>query len=270
MPTLKTVLILSLLCLPAETRAIQFTSTLSSIRVQARPGEVVDRNFQLQLTPDQPATRFHVKLEDWWTSQDGRQSFYRPVGTLARSCGPWAAISPLTATVAAGGALRVQVRLSLPRTITPGGYWCVLTVDEVADPLTAPAGVAVQFLTSISVGVFVYVTPIERAAVVESVEVGDREVAVTIANAGNAPLAVQGRIEFLRVGQQTPIATVLLPRSTVLLDPAPRRTLRVALPDVETLPVGRYLVRAIIDIGLDHYLGVQKELEIRRATSGKS
>ena len=27
---------------------------------------------------------------------------------------------------------------------------------------------------------------------------------------------------------------------------------------------GRYLVRAILDIGIDHYLGVQKEMEIGR------
>ncbi len=39
----------------------------------------------------------------------------------------------------------------------------------------------------------------------------------------------------------------------------------VALPGGATLPVGRSLVRVILDSGLDHYIGVQKEVEFSRA-----
>ena len=40
--------------------------------------------------------------------------------------------------------------------------------------------------------------------------------------------------------------------------------LAARLPDAAALPSGRYLVRVVLDIGLDHYIGVQREMEIRR------
>ena len=51
----------------------------------------------------------------------------------------------------------------------------------------------------------------------------------------------------------------------LLLAPVNTRIFTADLPDVKTLPPGRYLVRAILDIGLDHYIGVQKELDVTSA-----
>lgn len=266
MRTYSRLLLAVLALVAAPVSAMQFTSTLSSLRVQARPGEVADRFFELHLVDGQAAARFAMKIEDWWSSEDGSQSFYRPAGALPRSCGAWAMPTPALTTVGGGGTLRVRVRVAVPRTARPGGYWCVLTLDEVADPRLAPPGVAVQFLSSVTVGVFVYVGPLERAATIEEVTIDGPTLSVLVANAGNTPLAVEGRVEFLPRPGGTPVAVVALPRSTLLLDPQPRRRVRVRLPDAAHLPPGRYLVRVLLDIGLDHYLGVQKDVDLAAGT----
>jgi hypothetical protein len=252
----------ALAAVPAS--ALRFAATLDSIKVQAEPGRTVTRTFQLRLAEDEQRTRFHSHVEDFWHSEDGTQSFYRPAGTLERSCGSWVTLNPVEQAVDPGKSLDVRLSVAVPAAAAPGGYWCALTVDQLVDPLAAPAGVAVQFLASISVGIFVYLPPIERAARVLDVELTGAEARVRLQNEGNAPLAVEGRLELLRPGSSEIVATVTFPRTTLLLEPANRRWITVPLPPAAELPAGRYLVRAIIDIGLDHYVGVQREMEIRR------
>ena len=57
---------------------------------------------------------------------------------------------------------------------------------------------------------------------------------------------------------------VPFPRRTVLTERVVMATFRAALPDSSLLPSGRYLVRVIIDIGLDHLLGVEHEATLVR------
>lgn len=250
-------------CHPATSHALKFSSTFESIRVEARPGETHSRDFSIVLAPDERPTRFKAKLEDWWSNEDGSQSFYRPIGTVARTCGRWVAINPVEASVPSGGTLNVRVTTTVPRDATPGGYWCVLTVDELPQP-GPRAGVAMQFLASISVGVFVNVLPVERAIRIAAVSVDSDKASIRVRNTGNTPVSVEGRFEFLRPKEEKPLASVNLPRTTVVLDPAPVRLIATKLPSASELPSGRYLVRAVLDIGLDHYIGAQKEMDIRR------
>lgn len=249
--------------------AVQFTSSFSSIKIDARPGQVVTRAFQMHLTKESEGARFRAKTEDWWASEDGKQSFYRPPGTVERSCAPWVTLNPVEISVEPGGTLEVRVTTAVPADALGGGYWCVLTVDQIPDPMDQPTGVAMRFLASVSVGIFVSVPPVQRAARIEQVEVGPEVATVKVRNAGNAPVAVEGRFEFLPVGAGgEPVAVVPLPRTTLLLDPAPTRRIAAQLPDAATLPPGRYVVRVVLDVGLDHYLGAQKEMEVRRDGRG--
>lgn len=255
--------------LPGPAGGLRFTSTFEPIRVEARPGERVTRGFHLSLAPGERPVHFRAKVEDWWESEDGSQSFYQKSGTLPRSCGPWVELNPVEAAVAPGGDLDVRVTLSVPAEAGAGGYWCVLTLDELPDPLSTPPGVGVRFLASISIGIFVYVPPIDRQAQILDVQVGEGTAAVSLANTGNAPFALEGRFEFLQPGGAgEPLAVVDLPRTTVLLPPVGRRVVRAPLPGSDVLPPGRYHVRVLLDIGLDHYLGAQKEIELRSGSLG--
>src|ERR1700730_12408981 len=176
--------------------AVSFTATLGSIKISARPGEVQTKESHLTLNRDQLKTRFTAHMQDWWRSEDGTQSFYEEPGTLTRSCGRWVALSPVEVEVMPGESMTTRLTVSVPTELAPGGYWCVLTVDELPDPLTVSEGVGVRFMASVSIGVFVSVGEQKRAAEIVAVEVLNDTVNVKLRNDGNTPLAIEGRFEF--------------------------------------------------------------------------
>jgi len=53
----------------------------------------------------------------------------------------------------------VRITAAVPRAATPGGYWCVLTVDQLPDPLASDEGVDMRFAASVSTGIFLYLDP---------------------------------------------------------------------------------------------------------------
>ena len=63
-----------------------------------------------------------------------------------------------------------------------------------------------------------------------------------------------------------PVAVVTIPSQTLLPEPIPTGIWTVKLPDPGELPSGPYVVRVILDIGLDHYIGVEKQVEVHRET----
>jgi|SRR5579864_1495008 len=250
----------SLALAPRSAPGLEFTSTLSSIKVHVRRGEVVTRAFELHLTPGQAATRFRSHVEDWWQSEDGARSFYRPPGTLARSCGTWITLDPIEISVAAGDTLRVRITATVPRAATPGGYWCVLTVDQLPDPLANDEGVDMRFAASVSTGIFLYLDPVQRDVRISAIGISAHRARITLRNAGNAPVAVDGRILLFRAGDRQPVAEVALKRMTVLTEPISTRRVTADLPDLSALPAGRYVVQVVLDLGLDHDIAVQKQL----------
>ncbi|MEZ5367233.1 MAG: hypothetical protein R2748_34070 [Bryobacterales bacterium] len=248
---------------------LKFTATFEPIRIFGRPGQVSVRNFRLTTAKGQRSAFFEAKTEDWLPSEDGKQSFYLEPGKVDRSCSRWVSLNPVESLVLPSEPLEVKISLSVPPEAEPGGYWCVLTLNERPDPTQRPQGVAVRFLTSISVGIFVYLDPVERSARIQDVQIHEDRAEVAVLNTGNSPLGVEGRVEFLSPDSQEKIAEALISRRTVVLDPAPRALLSTALPDRDALPTGRYLVRVILDVGLDAYIGVQRVVEVNRESASQ-
>jgi hypothetical protein len=56
-----------------------------------------------------------------------------------------------------------------------------------------------------------------------------------------------------------------LTRNLLLTEPIVTGAYSAKLPDEAVLPSGRYLVRAIIDYGVDHYIGTQREMVVVRS-----
>ena len=249
-------------CAPVS--ATSFTATLTSIRITARPGEVQTREFRLTLDKGQLKTRFNARMEDWWRSEDGTQSFYKEPGTLTRSCGRWVTLNPVEVELLPAETMTIRLTVKASSEAEPGGYWCVLTVDEIPDPLAVLEGVGIRFMASVSVGVFVNVGEQRRAVEITAVEILNDSAIVKLRNDGNTPLAIEGRFEFVKPGATEATAVVPLVRNLLLTQPILTGAYSAQLPDEMVLPSGRYLVRAIIDYGADHYIGTEREMNVLR------
>lgn len=243
---------------------LSFQATLESIRIDAQPQQVVTRQFKLTLDANQRETRFKARVEDWWRSEDGQQSFYAAPGTLRHSCARWVSLNPVESSVKPGETLVIRITVAVPVEMASAGYWCALTIDEVPDPTVAQAGVGVRFVASVSTGIFVNVGTVQRAARILDLEVGPEAALVKVRNDGNGPLGIDGRLEFFAPGADTPLATVTVPRATVLTEPSIDGTLAARLPPVSELPSGRYRVRAILDFGAAHFIGAERDVDIVR------
>jgi hypothetical protein len=243
---------------------LTFNATLGAVRIATRAGDVHTRQFHISTDAAQPPAQFRAHFEDWWRSADGRESFYAPPGTLRHSCSSWASANPVEATLEPGGVLAIRYTVAVPLDAETGGYWCALTVEQVPDPETRHQGVGVQFLASVSTGIFIDVGEVTRAADITGIDVDSDGAIVTMRNTGNTPLAVEGSVEFRSTRDGTVIARMDVPRSTVLPERVTTGRFAAPLPDADVLPSGRYLVRALMDIGVDHYLGAEREVVVTR------
>jgi hypothetical protein len=243
---------------------LAFQATLDSIKINARPAQVVTRQFRLTLDQNQRPTHFKARVEDWWRSEDGTQSYYDSPGTVRRSCANWISLNPVESTVQPGETLVIRLSVALPVEVQGGGFWCALTVDQIPDPLEQLEGVGVRFVASVSTGVFVYVEPVERRASILAVEVDGEAARVRVRNDGNAPLGIEGHLEFFAPDATTPAATAAIARRTLLTEPSRDGLLISTLPSPAALPSGRYRVRAVLDFGADHYIGAEREVDIAR------
>jgi hypothetical protein len=247
-------------------QGLTFQATLESIRIEAQPQQVATRQFRLTLDPNQRETRFKAKVEDWWRSEDGKQSFYADAGSLRHSCARWVTLNPVEATARPGEPLIIRITVAVPQEIPSSGYWCALTVDEIPDPTADQAGVGVKFVASVSTGIFVNVGTVNHSARILDLQVNQEEAVVKVRNDGNGPIGIDGRLEFFATGSTStsPQATVVLPRATVLTEPSLDGSLTARLPPPAELPDGRYRVRAVLDFGGAHYLGAEKEVDLVR------
>ena len=85
-----------------------------------------------------------------------------------------------------------------------------------------------------------------------------------VRNLGNAPLGIEGRVEFYSGDAKTPTAVTTLARSTLLTEPSADGVINAELPPATALPSGHYRMRAVLDFGGDHYIGAERDIDIAR------
>ena len=247
----------------------QFAGTFAPIRTWAKPGEVLARELRLQLVKSvtgQPL-RFKAYSQDFWMSADGRSTGYGDPGKVKNSCSNWVTVDPVTQEVAPGGDLLVRVSIAVPAGTAPGGYWCAVSIDEQMDPRRKAllGGSGMVLFASFSNAVYVFVAPLQLDAKIKKLDIDSENASVTVQSLANSPLLVEGHLEFLREGVATPVAQVELGRRVLLPEPYGSVMTEAPLPPLDQLPDGDYLVKVVLDVGLDHLLGAQSKRAIKHA-----
>jgi hypothetical protein len=126
-------------------------------------------------------------------------------------------------------------------------------------------GIGMMFRGSVSMGIFVEVGTATRSGKITGLTVSKDRVGVTIQNDGDMPLRVSATYEFYRPGEDKPVASVVIGGECLLPEPINKCEFSRPLPSIKALPSGKYRVRVLVDLGLDHLIGAEKEMEISRS-----
>ncbi|MFL5524033.1 MAG: molecular chaperone [Gemmatimonadaceae bacterium] len=238
----------------------------------------VATTFSLSNTSDKPV-QATISRSDWDRVENGDNRFLAP-GSSGTSCGVMLSVSPLSVRIDPHSSrvvrLAVQTNAALTREC-----WDIIFIEELPQRSTTK-GNSLQYV--FRTGVKVYVAPpgLSRDAAIEDMSIVDsapaaaasaasasrttaaspkalkRQIAIRFHNTGGMHLVAKGHLEFRRldnsVATQTPIAEF----------PTLPGSVRRVLVDVPTgLPVGDYVVLALIDFGGAELVAGQIDYQVR-------
>src|SRR4051812_44357363 len=239
----------------------------------------VATSFSLSNTSDSPV-QATISRSDWDRVENGDNRFLAP-GSSGTSCGVMLSVSPLSVRIDPHSSrvvrLAVQTNAALTREC-----WDIIFIEELPQRSTTK-GNSLQYV--FRTGVKVYVAPpgLSRDAAIEDMSIVDsapaaaasatpasrtttgaspkalkRQIAIRFHNTGGMHLVAKGHLEFRRldnsVATQTPIAEF----------PTLPGSVRRVLVDVPTgLPVGDYVVLALIDFGGAELVAGQIDYQVR-------
>jgi P pilus assembly chaperone PapD len=260
------VTVLALFGVPGLPVGARAQLSVAELEVFLQPEAAASRTGVIRITneADQPVQAL-LEVQDWRRDETGANQF-RPLGSVAGSCGGQIEVFPAAVRIDAHAT--EAVRVSFTGTAATS-CWAIVFI-QANEPPRQP-GRQSQVTYVIRTGVKVYVQP-ERA--VRSGEVSAvrlvtvqqsaadsssvRSVEVLFLNTGEAHLRTAGAIEVRNADNQ--VAAKL---SIASFPIAPHDTRRLLLP-LPQLPPGRYIVLALLDYGGAEIAAGQAELEIPR------
>lgn len=196
-----------------------------------------------------------IRLEDWDRTEDGTNVWY-PQGTRPGSCRKLLQIFPASVALDPGASQSVRVMLDSTASISQE-CWAGAVVETVQPRVVG--GRAVSYL--IRTAVKLYVLPSELTAeggvtafnLIRAQRAGVDSLDLLFANTGGKHLTTKGTVEFRRPDNSV-AATLQLPILYTL--PGAKSRARLAVPE---LPVGRYVVLAMLDFGGDELTAAEME-----------
>ena len=217
-------------------------------------------SFSLTNTTDAPV-QATISRSDWDRVENGDNRFL-PAGSTGKSCGQMLSVSPASVRIEPHGSRVVRLAVQSNAGLT-GECWDIVFIEEV--PQRGPTkGNSLQYI--FRTGVKVYVAPpgLSRDGAIENMEIVDaptkagnaarpasassapakRQVAVSFHNTGAMHLVAKGHLEFRRL-DNTLARDVPIEEFPTL--PGAMRRILIDIP--ADLPVGDYVVLALIDFG---------------------
>ena len=239
----------------------------------------VATTFSLSNTSDKPV-QATISRSDWDRVENGDNRFLAP-GSSGTSCGVMLSVSPLSVRIDPHSSRVVRLAVQTNSALTRE-CWDIIFIEELPQRSTTK-GNSLQYV--FRTGVKVYVAPpgLSRDAAIEDMSIVDsappaaasatpasrtmteaspkalkRQIAIRFHNTGGMHLVAKGHLEFRRldnsVAAQTPIAEF----------PTLPGSVRRVLVDVPTdLPVGDYVVLALIDFGGAELVAGQIDYQVR-------
>lgn len=269
--------LLTALWLGTPAQAGSFGASPLRYQVAMQPGET--RTFTLTVflpgSSDMSPERFRVYTSDWWHDRKGNTVYASP-GTIDRSAAAWIShISPREFDVYPSDKKVIRFTVQVPKDASPGGHWGAILVERQPHPLSVQTEQLI-FWTRIAAALYVDVGNLQRNIKFVNLEASRDRATLSLRNTGNVQLRVEGTLEFYRPGSSKPVlevkipADVSLPMATLaskedvsgLPPPDPVREITIVFPGGMSLEAGKYLLRAVVDIGSDHLFGAEKHITI--------
>jgi PKD repeat protein len=234
------------------------TVSVTEFSFSGQPGDPISDALVILNGEGQPVD-VDLQIVDWDRAQDGITRTLN-AGTLERSCAAWIRLSAEEATLVPDSEIEISLDIHVPETVQ-GTYWTGILISARGASRSVDEG-CIKMLRQFLVRIFVTVSPSEPDGRVSNLQVlgmNPLGVEVAFANTGDTVLAgVSGLIAV-----ESSAGTTLFEIPLVPFDVLPGYVLRQSVLGEWGLQVaGIYLVRAVLDFGVEHLVAGQFVLQI--------
>ena len=170
--------------------------------------------------------RIHVYAMDFSIDKENNFAFYEP-GHQSYSCARWLTLDEAEFDLTPGESKRVEVTISVPDEVEPGGHYAALFFETV--PVETPPGVSVIITGRIPSLFYLTIPGVTGADVFSDAEIvsillpgwvekGPVEIGVVVRNTGNVHLSIAAKAYFSgfrgeKIGELDLGQVVILPHS---------------------------------------------------------
>jgi hypothetical protein len=234
------------------------TVSVTEFSFSGRPGDPISDTFVILNGEGQPVD-VDLEIVDWDRALGGITRTL-DAGILERSCAAWMSLSVEDATLIPDSEIEITLNIHVPET-AQGTYWTGILISASATSGAVEEG-DIKMLRQFLVRVFVTVSPSApdgRVSNLQVMGINPLGVEVTFANTGDTVLdGVSGLIAV-----ESSAGTTLFEIPLVPFDILPGYILRQSvLGEWGLQAAGIYLVRAVLDFGVEHLVAGQFVLRI--------
>lgn len=196
---------------------------------------------------------------DWKLTPDG-DYLYAPAGTEKSSCAAWIQLNPPEFNVAPKKSVRVRYSIAPPATLTDERR-AMIFFESRPVPVKGQKGMGLLVATRMGCKIFVSPhAPLAKSAAFSDIELqnGPRpRVRVGVQNGGAATFRANGTLQVM---DEAGIVVAQGALTSAQVVPQAQRNLWFDLPN--SLPVGNYVVKAVVDYGVKPLIGGQLKTKV--------
>jgi hypothetical protein len=235
------------------------------IQVSAAPGAQLTQTIVIDNPSQVTALLVQGSLSDVLLGATGDAVFLEP-GSHERSLTKWLSATPLRFTLTPNQNSEVRYTIRVPQNAKPGTYWGLIMFDS--DPANAQGqsqqGIGVRVRARVAHVVYVDVGTVTKSGRITGMryqpQVGNapNQIRISFQNTGNGLVRMVGKVEVRNLSGQV-VAIAEVPESPSF----PNATHEIAAVLQKSLPPGRYVLLASLDIGENKLVGGQANIEVK-------